>query len=338
VEVGDFLCLSRPLWLLVAYSPAIDLVSCNDATSLSGDHWLRNKGLLCYWNLTRAGSPDKILCCDGRPHRCTLAPDHAHLCFAGLQEGSVALWDTREDELLHRSVSGFGGGSSLLVRSATFSTDDCAGHLAPIVALRPLLTQQDASLTQQKSTFQIASLDQDLVLIVWTVIELKEGNLAGSKHDLGLALGARVKMMKSVVVEVKHINARSCFDFMCKPADTNEFFLALSSGNITCCRRFGELPDPCTFSSAELPDPCLCLQFSPFVSNMFVAGFESGSISLFNEESSDPVLRWSNVAPGAVISIQWSFHRPSVFIALAATGEMLVFDLLVDEQLPVQVR
>ena len=197
----------RPLWVLVAYSP-VDRPT-EGVVSNGGDaqsQWVKMKGLLCYWNLTRPSTPDKIMCCDGNPLRCVLPPDNSHLCLAGLEEGSVVLWDVREDDHNHRTIrSQPPATNSLLIRSASFATDISAGHTSPIVAL---LALQNPTLSGDKmlqlsgsrsNTFQLASLDQNLTLIIWTVIELKEGSLAGSKQDLGLGLGARVKMMKSVV-------------------------------------------------------------------------------------------------------------------------------------------
>ena len=139
------------------------------------------------------------------------------------------------------------------------------------------------------------------------------------------------------MVDSKHISARSCFDLSTKPSDTNEFYVASSSGDIVCCRRFGELPSPCNFSPTALPDACLCLKFSPFMSNILVAGYESGSVNLFSLDSTEPILIWNSVSEHNIINIEWSSHRPSVFIALDSAGTLLAFDLLNDEQRPTQI-
>ncbi len=47
----------------------------------------------------------RILCCDGEPTSCCFAPDRGHLVFAGMREGSVALWDLRETASLHQAHS-----------------------------------------------------------------------------------------------------------------------------------------------------------------------------------------------------------------------------------------
>ncbi len=98
-----------------------------------------------------------MLSCDGEVSCCCLSPDPAHLAFAGLEEGSVVLWDLRERQILHQiqgkwrarlsllcrliwflrfvaSVRTSLDPTSLVLRSPSFITDNqiCENHEAPV--------------------------------------------------------------------------------------------------------------------------------------------------------------------------------------------------------------
>ena len=44
----------------------------------------------------------RYLYCDGEPTSCCFSPGRGYLAFAGLEEGSVVVWDLRERQILHR--------------------------------------------------------------------------------------------------------------------------------------------------------------------------------------------------------------------------------------------
>lgn len=64
----------------------------------------------------------------------------------------------------------------------------------------------------------------------------------------------------------------------------------------------------------------------PFINEIFMAGYENGSIALFSLNSDLPLLKWE--LPAAVKTLAWSPNRPAVFIALDFTGQIYVWDLL----------
>lgn len=51
-------------------------------------------------------------------------------------------------------------------------------------------------------SFQVLSLDASGKVCIWTVVELAEGDIAGSQVDLGLVPGGRVKLIASSNVNV----------------------------------------------------------------------------------------------------------------------------------------
>ena len=51
-------------------------------------------------------------------------------------------------------------------------------------------------------SFQVLSLDASGKVCIWTVVELAEGDIAGSQIDLGLVPGGRVKLIASSSVNI----------------------------------------------------------------------------------------------------------------------------------------
>ncbi len=60
----------------------------------------------------------------------------------------------------------------------------------------------EVSSETNKTSFQLASLDVSGTMVIWTVVELAHGDLAGSEADHGLGLGGRVTLIRSAAVPV----------------------------------------------------------------------------------------------------------------------------------------
>jgi len=236
--------------------------------SLSPQEWeeevLPQKAILCLWHVNQPESPVSLMYCEGEPSCCGLSLDGAHIAFAGTKEGSLLLWDLREKPVLHRKGAPGGQLQEYVLRHPSFSTDRLLEQNHPfavqkVVALpsRGAAYAQDKSGTrpvkghtreQRKSGrtgFQVASMDEGGNTIIWTVVELAKGNIAGSELDFGLHLGARVKLIKSNDLIVnKRLRDHGAVDLACNPSDPQELLIALRSGCVTRCRRFGNQPSP----------------------------------------------------------------------------------------------
>ena len=108
---------------------------------------------------------------DGVPTCCAFPSQRAHLALAGLKEGSIALWDLREEANKHRSVAleptseGAAPGSSdafLTVRTPTFTTDCLVheNHEAPVVAVRAVGKGKQSAQAMEMDNFDIMTLSQ----------------------------------------------------------------------------------------------------------------------------------------------------------------------------------
>jgi hypothetical protein len=461
-----FFSPARNQTVLVAYSP---VVSVADGSSSSADVpaeeaeagsnnvgeglGLALKGLVLVWDLSQPSYPRHVLTCHGDPLSLGCDGRRGVVVFAGLEEGSLALWDLREDNALHQSVtvpsstssssSSSASAHTFVLRAASFTTDSLpsSNHEAPVRRVAALdehdlsslamgrpqnsaqvaIAQATAARDEAKAlssaqddgeenaaaafnvmaltggggassgvagaagggdggmlggvSFQLASLDDTGSLFVWSSIELSSETLdpAGSEADLGLAPGARVKLVRSAVLRDGNMHAKAAnnkgksgsgstasglgmqsFDVVFKPNETNEFVLSLGRGQVRRGRRYGAPVLPADYyqhaREQRLGDDCTTLCFHPLHPQFFLAGYKSGSVSLFNLSSSEALQTWVSLfstaendrlsagyssAQAGVQALRWSQQRPSVFFVTDARGKTVVFDLLRSAQKPV---
>jgi len=184
-----------------------------------------------------------------------------------------------------------------------------------------------------KTAFQLVSLDDDGAALVWTATEMAEGDQAGSEVDLGLAIGSRVKLLRSTVLRQPNVVDRAVA-LTFKPDDTNEFLVGCAStGIVQRARRFGTAPTPCLYANSLLDAPIIdhhqpsalsdavsVITYSPFFPAYFLVGFLSGTICLFHVSSAQPVSVWVGACVGGVTTLVWSPYRSSCFVALSTGG------------------
>lgn len=120
-----------PARVAVAFGPR--------AEGYTGDDPNPRRGVVCVWDASAPAEPEHVLLCSGDPACCAFGPGRGAVVLAGLAEGSVALWDLREPDSLHRRDEGLGR----VLRGATFATDALPGetHGAPVASVFPLAAE-----------------------------------------------------------------------------------------------------------------------------------------------------------------------------------------------------
>jgi WD40 repeat protein len=193
-------------------------------------------------------------------------------------------------------------------------------------------------------------------------MEMKEADQSGSGTELGLAIGAKIRMVKSSTIQQPGTSIS--YGFALNPDDNNEYIMPLASGGVLRKKRFGADAVPSTYSQMEADgfgDACTCVAYNPFSGAYFLAGFDSGTVCLFNTSSSryylpftpthhhhptllhnaftnpiPPFLRsicsWLHVCKGGVKSVAWLPLRAGVFFALDGAGAVHVWDVLKNTQ------
>ncbi|KAM6971556.1 cytoplasmic dynein 2 intermediate chain 1 [Tautogolabrus adspersus] len=318
--------------------------------------------IVCIWNIREPSRPQKVLVYESEIHCCCFSPGKATLVFAGTSVGSVVLWDLREHARIHHCMKI--GEEEWTFRQPTFSTDAVlagSGHLSSVTSVEvvpsaaaaagglrpevPLLASEEES---SGSSFQLASLDENGVLNFWVVVELPKANEAGSPTDLGLRPGGKVKLLhSSSLLTAERVSPQDALNtgalqtqhLKFLPTDCNHFFIGTNMGLVNHGTSHGLKAPPKFYRFQEAgvrPVDVTSINFSPFVSHLFLVGCSDGSIRLHAVSHEQPVAEWANATAGEpVVSLQWTKTRPTVFCALDAASKLHIWDLMSSDSEPV---
>ncbi|KAL4229411.1 WD repeat-containing protein 60 [Mactra antiquata] len=340
----------QPNLLLTVYS---------SAQEITDDNCVSKRGVICVWNTNEPSSPQKILVCTSEPRCCCFSPVKPSLVFAGMSDGSIAMWDLREPSSLH---------SPTVVNNETYSlrypTYDTAcvikeeNHHSPVSSIIPIYTYTNFSKTDDQQvqasedtssglSFQLVSTEESAVLHFWVVAEIGIKDIAGSENDLGLAPGAGVKLLKSSSLtlnnpskDMMQSSTLRANDMTLIPNDPNHFYVATDSGSIIHGIRFGKR----TFPRAHAPVidtvvNVVSIDFSPFDQPCFLAGCSDGTFSIYHTKAENPLISWPYITKGRGIQcVRWSRCRPCVFYILDTSSTLYVFDLLEGDMHPKTVE
>lgn len=333
VELPPWLAALPPRYVHLSAQPSPALLVCH-ARRARGDGagpLAGAGGVLTVWDPQRPGAAPRVLLSHGVPLCAVLSAPRPHVAVAGHEEGSLALWDLREAASLHRVADvGDGSGVQLSLRAPSFSTSHQLGenHEAPVVRVAVLPVGDGGG--GGGTSFQIASLDERGGLIVWTVLELQRGDLAGSESDLGLGIGSRVRLIRVARLALQGgAPAAELLDLAPHPLDGNQLLAASSHGAVLRVARFGDAPSPAAYAeSGAARDPCLCVDVSAAPPHLLAAGFASGSVRVFHPDASAPQLALLRASDAAIVAVAWARGRKSeAVVAVDADGCVLSWSL-----------
>ncbi|XP_052805737.1 cytoplasmic dynein 2 intermediate chain 1-like isoform X2 [Mya arenaria] len=334
----------QPNMLVTAYSLP---------TEVSEENTVSKRGVLCVWNTNEPNYPQKILVCTGQPRCCCFSPVRPFLVFAGMTDGSIAMWDLREPSSIHRS---------LLLNDEAYSlrypTYDTAGvlneenHHSPVSCVQPIYTQTDSSSSNSEDassglSFQLVSTEEAAVLHFWVVAEIGSPDISGAQNDFGLLPGGGVKLIKSSSITLQNPSKDSrlqtglrALDMAVMPTDPNHFYVATDSGFVVHGIRFGKRVFPRAHSPViESIVEVSSIDFSPFGQPCFLAGSSDGTFSLYTTQSENPLITWPHLTKGHKVQcVRWSRSRPCVFYVLDSAATLYVFDLLEGDMNPKNVE
>ncbi|KAM7037576.1 cytoplasmic dynein 2 intermediate chain 1 [Passerculus sandwichensis] len=335
------------------------MLSAHGLPEKAGVGLLSRKSLICVWNIWQPSSPQKVLICDSEVMCCCFSPSKATLVFAGTADGSLLVWNLREDSRMHPCM--MISETEWTFRVPTFSTDgilNSVNHTSPILAVEPVSTSLSSdhsyglsSLSYQEEMssppFQIASMDENGILNMWVVVELQKADLAGSQTDLGLVPGGKVKLVHSSTMELsnslfpKDISQRMPQTLTIKflSSNPNHFIVGTNIGLVGHGTRHDLKVVPKLFRPQESRLRSIsitAIDFFPFGKPLFLVGCSDGSIRLHQMTSEHPLMQWNGSTKGQpIIALQWALTRPAVFFALDASSNIYIWDLLENDLLPV---
>ncbi|KAJ3182362.1 WD repeat-containing protein 60 [Geranomyces variabilis] len=339
--------------VLIAYSPVSDTSS---ALPVSSPNGLETGGLLCLWRITDPTAPYRILACENSPTSCCFATTKYSLVFAGTDSGSVLAWDIQESPALHPVIDVGDGLHQITVQYPSYSTDGIytlnGTHEEPIRRIVALPHAQESQAggggvdsflfgrlgADDAGSFQIASTDEAGVMQLWTVIEHLDASFAASEMDFGMAMGSRIKLIRSTTVQAstakrKHAPPVAIGVLDCKfhPADIDRFLIATDTGTILNESRFRSRCHPRAFlpsdnESTTILDAATCIDFNPHNGAVFLAGYASGTVRLFITSEATSRVAWE-ASKSPITLVRWSPQRAAVFYVLDARGVLRVWDL-----------
>ncbi|XP_023318913.1 WD repeat-containing protein 60 [Trichogramma pretiosum] len=318
----------------------------------------------CVWNINEPSRPTKMFYSPSPVTACCFHCTNNNIVFAGNQDGSICLWDLREDETWHQRISDKTNEIDWIVRSSTYTTAGNVelSHSSTVVAIGTLLNAANLDSGQEESSsndgffnIQLCSLDEDGRLIVWSVIrnltqqqqqqQRNAGSSSSNDKDLGLAQWGRVKLVKSQEVATRRLEVggvAKCFvDMAVDQADSDNLYLAVNDTNVLYVNCAGGGRNSTPFYRINEMDSCgstTCLEVFPFKRSYFLAGCKDGSIRLHSLHAETPLMKLKDEDSLAGIrSIQWSRSRPSIFYVLDDQSRIAVWDMLKSATKPIYV-
>ena len=334
--------------------------------------------------------------CEGVPKCCVLSPGLGNIVVAGTEEGSLVVWDLSESANLHYSEDAVTLNIHGGVRRPTYTTDaltfrddnhlgqgnnNSSGrsnsntslegnqHRTPVVAVQLI---QDGSGSSgggsnmgggnetNALSFQLATLEESGVVMLWTVLKLKHGDPAGSETDLGLGIGGRVKLVRSTKINLLNSVAEEVTTMSFSVDDPSRFFVGTLSGRLLHQSRFSTILSPREYeaSNHSLSSSICCMATNkhPAMGKYMLIGRANGSISMYHTDEAIPLAVWDDTSTGAgndssigsdesnrrsgatkwssvprsIVKIVWSAWRPSLFWVLDSGGRLYEWNLLVN--------
>uniref|UniRef100_A0A8C4TUL2 Dynein 2 intermediate chain 1 n=1 Tax=Falco tinnunculus TaxID=100819 RepID=A0A8C4TUL2_FALTI len=278
------------------------LLSAHGLPEKAGVGLLNRKSLICVWNIWQPSSPQKVLICDSEVLCCCFSPNKTTLVFAGTIDGSLLVWDLREDSRMHPYMRI--GETDWTLRVPTFSTDgilNSVNHTSPILAVEPVST---SLYTDQNYGF------------------------SSLPYQEGILFPKDVRQRIPQTLTIKYLSS-----------NPNHFIVGTNIGLVGHGTRHDLKVFPKLFRPRESGLRAIsinAIDFFPFGKQLFLVGCSDGSIRLHQMTSEYPLMQWNDSTNGRpVIALQWALTRPAVFFVLDASSNIYIWDLLENDLLPV---
>lgn len=173
----------------------------------------RGKSLSCVWDINQPSQPVHILKNEGAISSAMLSPTRELFVLAGSTDGSIYVWDLRQNALLTSTATIDGVAVSAPVYSTCGATDrgkDLTNrhHSSQIVSIEPIIRTSSTPSSSASSiaggNFQFGSMDDRGVLIVWSLVEL-DGDDEALVADKCAEIGARVKLVMNARIDTQRM-------------------------------------------------------------------------------------------------------------------------------------
>ncbi|KAF7995227.1 hypothetical protein HCN44_004699 [Aphidius gifuensis] len=298
----------------------------------------------CQWNIHEPSRPMKIFYSSSNITAACFHPTNFNIIFAGLDDGSLSLWDLSEDETYHRKIIDNNNSCEWIIRCPTFSTTACLNQhdkiskIIGVVVLSKIDNDQNDSLGKFMP-IQICSLDENGNCRVWSVLRNLKGN---ANHDLGQSWWGKIRLVPSQIINLPYEkiidkNYLNCTDINIDNIDTNSLYIATNTSKVIKANRNGRNFKPLEFNgNFSGAVGTTYIENCPFDQPYFLVGCTDGTIRLHNTTTERPILQLNNYKSSASIkTIQWSRSRPLTIFALDDESRIYLWDLAKSDIIPI---
>ncbi|XP_050433201.1 uncharacterized protein LOC126841031 [Adelges cooleyi] len=297
---------------------------------------------VCIWNASDMDKmPEYILKCPNRVTcLCTLPKNSGEgFVVAAHVDGSICVWDLRESRFHHEQLEDI----QCPLRSPSYNTalifDN--SHKSKVVGLRPV-TYSNVKYIEKEFPNELCSLDEDFVLIVWTVMDSWTGTAesVGQQKYGGTAPWSSVRLVKLQTITAKKDIPKQLSDgatatSMCL-SNRQDSFMGTNSGLVFRSNLGGHKIWPSYYTCGYTGEhhEINWLEVCPFDSNYFLAASSSGGVILYNVRRQEALRRYlasaSVLVSPSIVKAQWCTGHPGIVFALDSLSSVHVWDLCDD--------
>ncbi|XP_011148975.1 WD repeat-containing protein 60 isoform X2 [Harpegnathos saltator] len=324
--------------LLTVHSPVEEEIE-----TVSKQDYITDRCIGCVWNVSEPSMPKKLFYSQCPITACCFHLTNRNVVFAGLEDGSLSLWDLKEDEMWHQKVTDKANELDWVIRTPTYTTTADAEsdtHTSQIVAIRVLSKLEAAPARGRSDKFvpiQICSLDEDGCLVVWSIVHSMGVNI----DDLGLSHWGDIRLVKNQKRFLSKGDAQTTnafLDMRVDSADTNNVYVATNSTDVTHATCIGNRTNPLTYKPADISGcgNSTCIEVCPFGQSFFLVGCDDGTIRLHFLNVERPIVQLKNEQFTSGIKVlQWSRTKPSTVYVLDDMSRIHVWDLSESDVCPI---
>ncbi|GAB6023635.1 hypothetical protein CHUAL_008402 [Chamberlinius hualienensis] len=269
-----------------------------------------SRSLLLQWDARWPSKPQKILCCHSNPTCCGLDA-HSKIAFAGMCDGSVAVWDLEELDNAHAKL--MIDKEELIVRIPSYSTAEVMkenGHQSRVVAVE--------CVKEQSGVTQLVTIEEMAKIIIWIVMESQ----VSREDDLGMSPNSNIYLIKASTMDLQiDQGGMRVSAFLLQPQNENIALVAADNGSISMCSLILNKRRRLFKHHLNLPLEVTSLNFTSD-NQQFLAAFNDATVQLFSILKEKPIKVWHLKE----ITINISYSQSTVF-SLTSEGEIQLWKL-----------
>ncbi|OAD59275.1 WD repeat-containing protein 60, partial [Eufriesea mexicana] len=209
----------------------------------------------CIWNISQPSMPIKLLYSTCPITACCFHSSNYNIVFAGLEDGSISLWDLKEDEMWHQKVTDKANDLDWTIRMPTYTT----------------ATNEEVNAS---ATRIICSLNENGSIVIWSALH----NMGKNIDDLGLSYWGSIKLVKSQELflqsnhKKKRISAATFIDMHVDCINSNNLYIVTNSSSVLHGTCIGNKANPALYTKL---DTSVCgnvtsIEICPFEQSFFL--------------------------------------------------------------------